>query len=74
MDREYHALNSSDLGITPFGMEVLLCDHHTMGGTGRGEGGGILGDVRKGNESESGREVRREAEGSCMWVCVCVCV
>ena len=36
--------------------------------------GGILGDVRKGNESESGREVRREAEGSCMCVCVCVCV
>jgi len=59
--------------VTPSGVEVFLYDHHTMGGAGRGEGGvRVVGEVQRENDSESGSEIQREVEGSCMCVWVCV--
>ena len=44
-----------------------------MGGAGRGEGGvRVVGEVQRENDSESGSEIQREVEGSCMCVWVCV--
>jgi len=69
--------------MTPLGVEVFLCNHHTMGGAGRGEGGMGSGDCLRENDSERwkrdserGRGVMHVcvgvSEGLCVYMCVCV--